>query len=274
MRIVAHKLVRGDGSAVPFVRSANQSAGIEPRFLVIHYTAGRSAESSVAWLTDPASRASAHVVIGRDGGVTQLVAFDRRAFHAGRSSWLGLDGLNAFAIGIELDNAGELSRQGDHWHAWFGDRYADDVVLQAVHRNDTVLRGWHTFPAAQIEAALAVSVAVVAKYGLLDVLGHDDISPLRKVDPGPAFPMRSFRSRVMGRMDDSGPDHETLTTLNIRIGPGTQFDRLDGGPLPPATPLRILAEQGSWRLVDVLAEVHGVADLQGWVHGRFLRLAE
>ena len=142
-----------------------------------------------------------------------------------------------------------------------------------MHKNDTVPRHSHTFTVAQIAAALEVATALVRKYGLKDVIGHDDIAPMRKVDPGPAFPLLSFRSRIMGRAEDEGPDHETITTLNIRIGPGTQFERLVDGPLPPATPLRVLAAQGSWRLVDVLVAVNGVSDMQGWVHGGFLRMS-
>ena len=272
MRVLRHKLVNDDGSEVPFVRSPNQSGEVGHEFLVMHYTAGRSAESSVNWLTNPDSRASAHVVIGRDGSVTQLVAFDRRAYHAGSSSWLGFDGLNSYSLGIELDNAGRLMRAGEHWRAWFGTRIDGDDVVEAVHRNETVAAGWHTFSEAQIERALEVAVALVRKYELKDIVGHEDISPMRKVDPGPAFPMLSFRSRVLGRAEDEGPDHETLTTLNIRTGPGTQFDRLEAGPLPPGTPLRVLAEQGSWRLVDVLEPIREIADLQGWVHGGFLRM--
>lgn len=99
MKILAHKLVQDDGTPIPFVRSPDQSGEVQHDFLVMHYMAGRSAESSVNWLTNPDSRASAHVVIGRDGSITQLVAFNRRAFHVGRSAWLGFDGLNSFSLG-------------------------------------------------------------------------------------------------------------------------------------------------------------------------------
>ena len=158
MKVLANKLVQDDGTPIPFIRSPNQRSGIDPQFLVMHYTAGPSAQSSINWLTNQASNASAHVVIGRDGDVTQLVAFNQRAFHAGRSSWLGFDGLNGFSLGIELDNAGQLIREDDHWKAWFGTNFDDSEVIEAVHRNRTELRGWPSFPAPQIEAALEVVV--------------------------------------------------------------------------------------------------------------------
>ncbi|MTV47313.1 N-acetylmuramoyl-L-alanine amidase, partial [Streptococcus pneumoniae] len=67
----------------------------------------------VAWLADPAARASAHVIIGRDGGVVQMVDFNRKAWHAGQSAWGKVDGLNQCSIGIELVNVGKVTKRKD-----------------------------------------------------------------------------------------------------------------------------------------------------------------
>lgn len=244
---------------------------MEPRFLVIHFTAGRDAQSSVDWFLNPDARASAHLVIGRDGSITQLVPFDRVAWHAGRSSWNGLSGLNRFSIGIELDNAGKLTRQGGRWTAWFGRSYDDSDVMEAIHPNETELAGWHVYTEKQLETAVEVSGVLIKKYNLDYVLGHEEISPGRKVDPGPAFPLRSVRARLLGRRDDSPEILETSTVLNIRTGPGTQFDTLPGSPLPAGTRVEILGAAGSWRRADVVGIVNGIMDIQGWVHGGYLR---
>jgi N-acetylmuramoyl-L-alanine amidase len=240
---------------------------------VIHYTAGRSAASSVQWLSNPAARASAHVVVGRDGGITQLVPFDRIAWHAGRSSWKGDMGLNQLSLGIELDNPGRLERVGGRWRAWFQEEFDESEVIEAVHKHETRLSGWHSFTPEQIEAAVELSNLLVNKYDLRDVVGHDDISPGRKSDPGPAFPMSSFRARVLGRSEDEEEVFETTTALNIRTGPGAEHETLEGSPLPQGTRVAVLREDGSWRFVDVLDAVGDVIDLEGWVHGRFLRLS-
>jgi N-acetylmuramoyl-L-alanine amidase len=271
MKILRHRLHQDDDTALPFERSPNTGGAVEHEYLVMHFTAAPSAESSVNWLTNPDANASAHVVIGRDGSITQLVPFDRVAWHAGISAWEGREGLNQCSLGIELDNAGPLKRVNGRWQAWFGTTYPDEEVLEAVHKNESTPRGWHLFTPEQLEAAIEVATLLVNKYDLLDVVGHDDIAPHRKVDPGPAFPMRSFRARVMGRAADVPPVHATTTHLNIRTGPGTRHEKLEGSPLPPETRVEVLDTQAEWRFVDVLDEVDDVMDLQGWVHGRYLR---
>jgi N-acetylmuramoyl-L-alanine amidase len=155
----------------------------------------------VAWLRNPAAKASAHLVIGRDGRIVQMVAFNRKAWHAGLSRWGDIEGLNAYAIGIELDNAGRLQRRGDGaWvHPVSGRVVPASEVIEAQHKAEPRPAGWHAFTEPQLSAAEAVARVLHDRYGFIDVLGHDDIAPGRKVDPGPAFPMGSFATQVMGR---------------------------------------------------------------------------
>jgi len=270
MEIRNHRLQGNDGKAVEFAASPNTGGRLKPQYLVMHYTAGRSARSSVGWLTDRRSRASAHLVIARDGTVTQLVPFNKVAWHAGLSRWEGLVGLNAHSIGIELDNAGPLALQAGIWRAWFGTEYPDAEVVEAVHKNETEARGWHAFREKQIAAAVAAAQAIVGKYGLKDVVGHDDIAPDRKTDPGPAFPMQNFRAAVMGRAEETLL-FETVTRLNIRSGPGATFEKLDASPLAPGTRLMLNRTEGDWRNVDVL-DGDGTPVLSGWVHGAYIRV--
>ncbi len=188
MKIKNHRLMNDDDSAVPFRQSPNVGGSVQHRFLVMHFTAGRSAIESVEWLASRKAKASAHVVIGRDGSITQLVPFDRVAWHAGASSWEGLEGLNNYSLGIELDNAGRLTRQGEHWRAWFGGTYDDSEVIQAVHKHETSLCGWHDYTPAQIDAALQVAGLLVDKYALRDVVGHEDIAPSANAIPARPSP--------------------------------------------------------------------------------------
>jgi len=275
MKIKNHRLYTTDGEQVPYESSPNRGGELTPRYLVLHYTAGRSARQSINWLTSPHARASAHLVIGRDGQITQLVPFNREAWHAGRSEWNGLEGMNHHSIGIELDNAGKLELTSAGWRAWFGEIYPDEEVLEAVHKHGTEPAGWHVFPEEQLAAAIRAAIAIVEKYDLLDVVGHDDISPGRKADPGPAFPMGSFRSMVMGRREDLPPRYATTANLNIRIGPGVDYPTLPFSPLRKGAEVEILYTDNLWKYVDVLEEMEGQGcGLRGWVSGRYLRLVE
>lgn len=274
MKILNHRLVGDDGSPFPYAASPNRGGEMTPEYLVMHYTAGSSAEGAVSWLCNPAARASAHLVIGRDGGITQLVPFNRVAWHAGQSQWAGRSGLNGFSIGIELDNAGHLERAGGRWLSAASKRvYADDDVLVANHKHDrpgVPPSGWHEYTEAQMDAAGQVGLALMAKYALQDVLGHEDIAPGRKSDPGPAFPLASFRARLMGRADAGAEVYLTSAELNVRAGPGTEHAILPGSPLPVGTRVAVLERDGLWWRVDVEDGAAGVMDMVGWCHSRYL----
>lgn len=190
-----------NGDAVEFVPTTNQGGAFRPQYLVLHYTAGMTGAGAVAWLAQPASQASAHLVIDRNGNVTQMVRFNRIAWHAGRSEWAGLEGMNRHSIGIELVNAGRLIKVGDTWQNWAGNVIPADQVVEAPHKHGNVVAGWHAYPAAQIKVALEVALALHSAYGFYDVVGHEDVSRGRRVDPGPAFPMLSFAAKVLGRGD-------------------------------------------------------------------------
>lgn len=201
MKIEQHRLVQdGSSFAVGFRESPNRGGALRPRFLIMHYTAGIGAGGAISWLCDPQAKASAHFVIARaDGAVTQLVDGNRVAWHAGQSAWNGLQGLNQHSIGIELDNAGKLRREGGKWVNWAKRAVPDDEVVELTHKQETTPAGWHTYSAVQIESAIEVALALHAAYRFEDILGHEDIAPGRKSDPGPAFPLASFASRVLGR---------------------------------------------------------------------------
>jgi N-acetylmuramoyl-L-alanine amidase len=156
------------------------------RFLVIHFTAGASGQSSINfWKTPDAKGASAHLVIERDGTVIQCRSFNRTCWHAGKSRWKGFNGLNACSIGIELANAGDNAKLAAKWSKL--------PLFKARHKKGGPVTNWEAFPDEQVAACIQVARALVARYKLDDVIGHDDIAPDRKNDPGPAFPMGRLR---------------------------------------------------------------------------------
>lgn len=200
MKITKHRL-EADGSAfkVGYAASPNKGAVIAPKYLIIHFTAGSSTASSIAWFKNPQAKASAHLVIDRaSGAITQMVDFNVTAWHAGKSKWKTVNGLNACSIGIELDNAGQMTKSGEQFLSWFKKPYPADDIFTAVDAKGKETY-WHEYSEAQMAALLEAAAALHAAYNFADILGHSDIAPGRKTDPGPAFPMASFKSRILGR---------------------------------------------------------------------------
>jgi N-acetylmuramoyl-L-alanine amidase len=187
---------------VKYKYSPNMAGKLDPKYVVMHFTAGRGFENSVSWLTDPDAEASAHIVIGRKGQIVQLVPFDKQAWHAGKSQWNGLEKMNKYSIGIELDNAGQLRKQGKNWVTWFGTRIPEKEVIVATHKHESAVTGWHAYTEAQIAKSIEVVKSICKYYPIKDILGHEDIAPDRKNDPGPAFPMELFKSAILGRHAD------------------------------------------------------------------------
>lgn len=167
----------------PFKESPNQSGGFRPKGICVHYTAGMTLDRAVRTLTNKRRRASAHLVIGRDGEITQLVGFDRKAWHAGKS--LPEQG-NKDLFGIELVNAGWLTFTGGRYFTWSHHEIPERDVI--VYDDD---KCWQTYTHPQIEALIDVCEALIDEYGVWFITGHSDVAipKNRKVDPGPACPM-------------------------------------------------------------------------------------
>ena len=127
--------------------------------VVLHYTEMESVAASLARLTDPEAKVSAHYLIGEDGEVVRLVPEGKRAWHAGASYWRGHKDVNSASVGIELQHPG---------HAL----------------------GYRPFADAQIDALLPLLQRIVKTHDIprTNVVGHSDVAPARKIDPGELFP--------------------------------------------------------------------------------------
>jgi len=147
-----HRLHR-DSDQVDYKLTPNRGSIITPKWLVMHYTAGSSYSGAVSWLTNPAAKASAHLVINYDGSITQLAPFNVKTWHAGKSFWNGVNGLNGHSIGIELVNKGYATNS------------ADDTI-SAIHENGGPVRNWQIYPEKQFQIALEIAAELRQKYDL------------------------------------------------------------------------------------------------------------
>lgn len=166
-----------------------------PRLIVLHYTAGHSAEGSARWLCDGGAKASAHLVVGRGGKVWQIVNLGTQAWHAGRSAWGDLKMLNLHSIGIEMANLGCDPQAA---------RLEPSRRVRARHPHGGPERTWERYPAHQVATVAALCAALMHRYpaiGLMDIIGHDDCAPGRKTDPGPAWDWTGFRTQLTAALN-------------------------------------------------------------------------
>jgi len=260
-----------------------------PKFIVMHYTAGGAAIGSRDYmLLSPQDKArrlgrskpvygSAHLVIGRKGECWQIVPFNRKARHAGESFWKGIKYLNGHSIGIEIANYGWLNKlgSGDYGRSDTPVFDAADVVVGQMP-GSSEMKGWECYPEAQLATLEKVTAALLDHYPTIqEIVGHQEISPGRKFDPGPAFPMQRFRNLISSRGDpEEGdgpqelPAYRVTTSLNVRGGPGTDYDKLEGGPLAAGTRVREQERDGKWSRV----QIEDGPLQEGWVYNSYIEL--
>tara|TARA_B100000315_G_C14582863_1_gene591420 strand:- start:1647 stop:2318 length:672 start_codon:yes stop_codon:yes gene_type:complete len=163
-------------------------AGTEIDMLVLHYTGMPTADDALARLCDPAAEVSAHYVINEDGTLYQLVAEENRAWHAGVSSWRSNTDINDRSIGIELVNPG---------HEF----------------------GYRSFSDAQMTTLTPLAEEVIGRYAIAagNVVGHSDVAPVRKQDPGELFDWAGLADKGIGMWPEPSAADEEISDFGSAL---------------------------------------------------------
>ncbi|MBS3648876.1 N-acetylmuramoyl-L-alanine amidase [Pseudaminobacter sp. 19-2017] len=268
MNITGHKL-----SGVPYIPARTIGRVINPTFLVMHYTAGYTAASAIG--TFRSTEIAAHLVIDRDGKVTQMVPFNCRANHAGPSKWAGVEMLNNHSIGFEFVNIGWAKMRADgRLVDAYGKVVPEDQAKEYIEApNERVGPGrifWCPYTPAQIEIGIEITKALLDRYLIRDIVSHEEIDTRGwKTDPGPAFPMNRFTALMRGVSDpikSPTPNVVVVDTdvLNVRSGPGTAYPIV--GQTKRGSRLGVISVQDDWTNVHTL---NGNA----WVSSRLVKAA-
>jgi N-acetylmuramoyl-L-alanine amidase len=194
--------------------------------LILHYTGMQTAKAAIDRLCDSTSQVSSHYVVDEDGAIFNLVPEQRRAWHAGMSFWRGHKALNARSIGIEIVNPG---------HEW----------------------GYRAFPVLQMAAVCDLCLGVLARHPIpaRNVVGHSDVAPDRKQDPGEKFGWEALAQNGVGLWPEGIPDLGTGAPVRDAIGlrdvrlalTEIGYDVAPGGPLDPALSIVLRGFQRHWR---------------------------
>jgi len=161
---------------IPSANFGERSNGRSPDLILLHYTGMPDVEGAIARLCTAGTDVSAHYVVLEDGRIIQSVQESKRAWHAGVSSWAGEEDINSCSIGIEIVNSG---------HDW----------------------GYPDFPLRQVAAVIALCRGIMLRRDILPqrVLGHSDVAPGRKKDPGEKFPWHSLANSGVGHWVQPAP---------------------------------------------------------------------
>lgn len=243
MRIKDHRL---SSRKVKHGTSDNMSGEITPTLIVLHYTAsgGEDGSGDASYLSRASSRASAHVITGRNASIDQIVPFNRKAWHAGKSEYNGRRGVNDFSIGIEIDNWGWLDHAGK---SHTGTQVPEEFIFEGERSGH---KYWEAYREDQLAAVEEVIAAICKEYDITDIVGHEDVSPGRKQDPGPALDsfMASMKEKYIGEaapIKTESPTEEgtkvvTASGLRMRIRPARTASILT--VLPDGTTVKVLDE--------------------------------
>ena len=194
--------------------------------LILHYTGMQTAQAALDRLRDPVAAVSSHYVVDEDGTVFRLVPEQRRAWHAGVSHWRGHSALNGRSIGIEIVNPG---------HEW----------------------GYRDFPVLQLAAVCDLCIGLLARHAIpaRNVVGHSDVAPDRKEDPGERFDWRALAENGVGLWPADAVDLGTMGAVRdaVRLPPVRAalaeigYRVAPEGALDPALSTVLRAFQRHWR---------------------------
>ena len=161
---------------IPSANYGERNKGRLPDMIVLHYTGMPDVEGAIAQLCTAGTDVSAHYIVLEDGRIVQSVPESKRAWHAGVSSWAGEEDINSCSSGIEIVNRG---------HDW----------------------GYPEFPLRQIAAVIALCRGIMLRRKVPShrVLGHSDVAPARKKDPGEKFPWHSLANSGVGHWVQPAP---------------------------------------------------------------------
>jgi N-acetyl-anhydromuramyl-L-alanine amidase AmpD len=220
----------------PSLNSTERRGGTQPSILVMHYTACPTDEA-LTTLTSKAKAVSAHYLIPPEGKtVYTLVDDTQRAWHAGMSHWRGIDDINSASIGIENVNWG-------YTYGWVPPEPKNPVIRYcwssmidierrigeylALKRIFPFKKQWHNFPQRQIETLSNLSKQIIDQWKIdaENVVGHSDIAPQRKLDPGPLFPWQKLAEKGIGvwysdfidRLHSNKPSGPSVSWMQVSL---------------------------------------------------------
>lgn len=177
---------------------------VKPEYIIIHYTANCNHKSVIDHFKSWIHKVSAHYVIQTNGTIVETVHPDHAAWHAGKSSWKNNSEMNIYSIGIELINPGFTDKNSKPCP----ETNENNWTMQDCIEIEGSPNCWYAFSKKQIQSLIELCKDLIQKYHIdpYNILGHSDIAPDRKIDPGPLFPWQLLSQYGIGMWWDKLPE--------------------------------------------------------------------
>lgn len=282
VHLESHLLRTGDGRRYRRIVPANTNFNTRktmkspnPRFLIMHITTGIKMSSTINHFKRRHTYVSTHLLVGRDGRVVQFLPFDAIAYHAGESFWDGKENLNFNSIGMEIDNVGPLwPKDNTQWEKSGQIIPLEDTEL-VRHWKSRTERRWHKFRRDQLVVARKIAFEILKKYKMEDILSHDAVNLMNRMDPGPLFPIQEWREEFFGRKYPLAEVWETKKDTAF-------YENLDYKPPKPKrrekeeflgfnTTIQVLEKRGKVTLVQVRERQGNGSTGWGWILSRYVK---
>ncbi len=195
----------------------------------------------------------AHVLINRDGLVSQFIPFNEKADQPLDGSWDGMKDLASRSVIVMFENYGRLEKNGDHFIASCGSKVDTSDVFTGIHQNEESLSYWQKFTESQVLVAEKIIRCLTSTYQVKYILGYEEVSPGLQTDPGPAFPLEIMRRKIMKEtiVDQS----EELSVINIAqqvdLSSIINNQHIEDGEKKDAKIVNIRRKSGGWYKVNI-----------------------
>jgi len=195
----------------------------------------------------------AHLLIDRDGLVTQFIPFNKKISLPVEGSWEGAKDLTSKSIVIMFENLGRLDKQGEHFTNTLGTIVETTDVFTGIHQNEESLSYWQKFTHSQIQIAEKIIRCLTSAYQVKYILGYEEVCPGLQTDPGPAFPLEIMRRKIMKENSVDRSDANQIINIAEQVDLSSIINNqnLEGEEKKDAKIVNIRRKSGGWYKVNI-----------------------
>lgn len=262
MELVNHSLILANQSSPEVTDSGyvntvavagRQPEALESIDMIIIKSESNQLTHSTGYINGNNVESPAHVLINRDGLVTQFIPFNERTHQTIDGSWEGIKNLPSRSVIITFENYGRLEKQGDHFITICGKVVETTDVFTGIHQNEESLSYWQKFTESQVLIAEKIIRCLTTTYQVKYILGYEEVCPGLQTDPGPAFPLEIMRRKIMKEnLVDQSEEHSIINIAQqVDLSSIINNQNMEDDEKKDAKIVNIRRKSGGWYKVNI-----------------------